>query len=174
MHHAAVALVASALAAAPGLKECPAQPGLGHSACPLNATCCVEQYFGASGCIFAGTTKCCSPGPPLELSTTLPNCLVIGDSVSVQYTGAVGTLLNASCQVQHAPWVGGGSANNAASGLDHLTHCHWLRTALRPDSGICPPSALRRIGGAWHAAQRLTHTTGECTATCSSRASGPE
>lgn len=136
MHHAAVALVASALAAAPGLKDCPAQPGLGHSACPLNATCCVEQYFGASGCIFAGTTKCCSPGPPLELSTTLPNCLVIGDSVSVQYTGAVGTLLNASCQVQHAPWVGGGSANNAASGLDHLTHCHWLRTALRPDLDV--------------------------------------
>ena len=131
-----VALVTSALAAAPGLKDCPAQPGLGRSACPLNATCCVEQYFGANGCIFAGTEKCCAPGPPLELSTTLPNCLVIGDSVSDQYTPPVAKLLNATCQVQHAPWVGGGSANNAANGLYNLQHCHWLRTALRPDRDV--------------------------------------
>jgi len=44
----------------------------------------VPRYFGAAGCIFANTTICCSPGPALEPSTTLPNCLIIGDSVSDQ------------------------------------------------------------------------------------------
>jgi hypothetical protein len=45
---------------------------------------CPTRYFGAAGCIFANTTICCSPGPALEPSTTLPNCLIIGDSVSDQ------------------------------------------------------------------------------------------
>ena len=42
-------------------------------------------------------------------------------------------LLKDVCQVQHAPWVGGGSANNVANGLANLMNCRWLRTALRPD-----------------------------------------
>lgn len=126
-------LLSSAIGAAPGLHDCPSNASLGRSACPDDASCCVDQYFGASGCIFAGTNHCCSPGPALEPSTTMPNCLIIGDSVSVQYTSSVAKLLNGTCMVQHAPWVGGGSANNAATGLFNLQNCHWLRTAMRPD-----------------------------------------
>ena len=33
------------------------------------------------------TASCCMPGPELPPSTTLPNCLVVGDSVSIGYTG---------------------------------------------------------------------------------------
>jgi hypothetical protein len=119
---------------------CPSMPGApGNSTCLLSETCCVEQYFGAPGCnvvLPTGGTVCCAPGPPLALSTTLPNCLVIGDSVSDQYTPSVAKLLNETCLVQHAPWVGGGSANNAANGLFNLLHCRWLRTALRPDLDV--------------------------------------
>ena len=48
----AVALVPVVVvrAAAPGLHDCPASAGLGHSACPNDAKCCTEQYFGAAGC----------------------------------------------------------------------------------------------------------------------------
>ena len=121
----------------PGLKNCPTSNiTLGHSACPLNASCCVHEYYRANGCMFADTEICCSPGPPLEPSTTLPNCLIIGDSVSEQYTPHVAELLKTTCKVQHSPWVGGGSANNAYNGLFHLKNCRWLRTAMRPDLHI--------------------------------------
>lgn len=30
----------------------------------------------------------------------------------------------------------GGSANDAANGLANLKHCHWLRTAQRPDRKV--------------------------------------
>ena len=90
------------------LKPCPPQPGsTGNSTCLASETCCVEQYFGAPGCLVplpSGGTTCCAPGPPLPLSSTLPNCLVIGDSVSDQYTPSVAVLLNKTCFVQHAPW----------------------------------------------------------------------
>jgi hypothetical protein len=66
----------------------------------------------------------------------MPNCLVIGDSVSDQYTPSVATLMKEKCLVQHSPWVGGGSADNAANGLFNLLHCRWLRTALRPDRAV--------------------------------------
>lgn len=127
-------MVASSVFGAPGLHDCPTDNVTkGHSACPADAKCCTHGYFGAPGCVFANTTNCCAPGPALEPSTTLPNCLIIGDSVSDQYTPSVAKLLQSTCQVQHAPWVGGGSANDASSGLYNLQHCRWLRTALRPD-----------------------------------------
>lgn len=84
----------------------------------------------------SGTTTCCAPGAALNISTTLPNCLIIGDSVSDQYTPSVAVLLSKKCLVQHAPWVGGGSADNAANGLFNLLNCRWLRTALRPDQNV--------------------------------------
>lgn len=104
-------LMLSTYGAAPGLHDCPTSNiSKGHSACPADATCCTHEYFGAPGCVFAGTTECCAPGPALEPSTTLPNCLIIGDSVSDQYTPSVADLLSTTCQVQHAPWVGGGES----------------------------------------------------------------
>lgn len=129
-------VLAAAAAAAP-LKPCTPSPNAtGTSFCLATEACCVEQYFGAPGCEVAqqgGGTTCCAPGPALAISTTMPNCLVIGDSVSDQYTPSVAKLLAKTCLVQHAPWVGGGSANNAANGLRNLLECRWLRTAVRPD-----------------------------------------
>ena len=119
------------------LKPCPpTNTSKGNANCFANETCCTAMYFGASGCevqLPNGGSYCCAPGPPLPISTTLPNCLVIGDSVSDQYTPSVASLLKDKCLVQHAPWVGGGSADNVANGLFNLLHCRWLRTALRPD-----------------------------------------
>ena len=118
-----------------GLHACPGN----KSACFDGEACCTHQYFGADGCevsLGAGRTTCCAPGPALPVSDTLPNCLIIGDSVSDQYTPSVAALLKDVCKVQHAPWVGGGSANNAANGLFNLQHCRWLRTALRPDQHV--------------------------------------
>jgi hypothetical protein len=119
------------------LKPCPpTNMSKGSAACFLNETCCTAQYFGASGCevlLPNGDKTCCAPGAALPISATLPNCLIIGDSVSDQYTPSVAVLLKDKCLVQHAPWVGGGSADNVANGLFNLLHCRWLRTALRPD-----------------------------------------
>lgn len=56
--------------------------------------------------------------------------------MSDQYTPSVAALLKDVCLVQHAPWVGGGSANNVANGLNNLQHCRWLRTAVRPDVDV--------------------------------------
>ena len=122
------------------LKPCPPTPNAtGHANCFSDEACCAGQYFGASGCMvktpFAGS-QCCAPGPPLAVSSTLPNVLVIGDSVSDQYTPSVAARLNRSALVQHAPYVGGGSANNVANGLFNLLNCRWLRTALRPDQAV--------------------------------------
>ena len=138
---AAVAAAVLLLAAeAIPLKPCPpTNVSTGNANCFFNETCCTEQYFGASGCevlLPNNQTTCCAPGPPLNISTTLPNCLVIGDSVSDQYTPSVASLMNATCLVQHAPWVGGGSANDVANGLFNLMNCRWLRTALRPDQDV--------------------------------------
>lgn len=129
-----------ALAQEQPLRPCPPTVNAsGFANCFVNETCCVEQYFGASGCevmLPNGQTTCCAPGPPLNISKTLPNCLVIGDSVSDQYTPSVAALLNTTCLVQHSPWVGGGSANDVANGLFNLQYCRWLRTALRPDQDV--------------------------------------
>ena len=90
------------------LKPCPPAPGQGLANCFANETCCGGGYFGASGCevmLPDGKSVCCAPGPAFNVSTTMPNCLVIGDSVSDQYTPSVAKLLNTTCLVQHAPWV---------------------------------------------------------------------
>ena len=137
MSRAAAFLAAVIPVAVAQLKPCPpTNTSRGNANCFLNETCCTAQYFGASGCevvLPSGSKTCCAPGAALNISTTLPNCLIIGDSVSDQYTPSVAQLLSKTCLVQHAPWVGGGSADNAANGLFNLLHCRWLRTALRPD-----------------------------------------
>ena len=43
--------------------------------------------------------------------------LVIGDSVSDQYTPSVAARHKDKCREQHAPWVGGGSANNVPTSV---------------------------------------------------------
>ena len=97
--------------------------------CPASATCCIEQWSPTTqGCSLAKTPSvCCKPGPPKPPSTTLPNCLIIGDSVSIGYTGVVVKELEGVCQVQHGPWdLHDGGAETTA----YATACldNWLVT----------------------------------------------
>jgi hypothetical protein len=117
--------------------------------CPDSAICCNANYSDTSfGCRLAGgmpfeqphairssdwgipewppspTQSCCMPGPKLEPSTTLPNCMVLGDSVSIGYTGVAAKLLADVCQLQHAPWDerdgGAGSTSVGVACLDNF------------------------------------------------------
>ena len=136
---ACVAALLASSARAQQLKPCPPTVNAsGHANCLSDESCCVEQYFGASGCLVqtAVGKVCCAPGPALPISATLKNVLIIGDSVSDQYTPSVAQKLASSALVQHSPWVGGGSANDVANGLFNLKYCRWLRTALRPDQAV--------------------------------------
>ena len=99
----------------------------GPAACPAEAKCCTCLFCEAGGCVYPNSTECWSPGPGQDISSDLPNCLIIGDSVSNQYTPVVTSLLNSTCKVQHAPWVGGGSANNAENGLKNLQGKAYMR-----------------------------------------------
>jgi hypothetical protein len=72
-----------------------------------------------------GTTADCSFGPPLNLSTSLKNVLMIGDSVSNGYfleatpLHNVPELLKDTALVQHAPFSpGSGGAGPTAHGFD--------------------------------------------------------
>ena len=78
---------------------------------------------------------CCKPGPPNPPSHNLPNCLILGDSVSIGYTSVVTDILKSTCQVQHGPWdVADGGAGSTAEALpcldnylvtQHQTPVHW-------------------------------------------------
>eukprot|EP01001_Neometanema_parovale_P009746 NODE_598_length_2268_cov_103.971562_g568_i0.p2 GENE.NODE_598_length_2268_cov_103.971562_g568_i0~~NODE_598_length_2268_cov_103.971562_g568_i0.p2 ORF type:complete len:257 (-),score=60.80 NODE_598_length_2268_cov_103.971562_g568_i0:146-916(-) len=94
--------------------------------CPAGGACCPSQYSPTKfGCRLPVGTTCCKPGPSRPASTTLKNCLVIGDSVSIGYTGVVASLLKEKCFVQHGPWdVSDGGALNTAYGQDCLDN--WL------------------------------------------------
>lgn len=136
---AVLAASAAAPPPQPSLTPCPPTVNAsGRASCLAGETCCVEQYFGASGCMVqtAAGKVCCAPGPALPVSATLKNVLIIGDSVSDQYTPSVASKLAGSALVQHSPWVGGGSANDVANGYFNLKNCRWLRTALRPDQVV--------------------------------------
>ena len=78
----------------------------------------------------------CKPGAHLPPSTSLPNVLIIGDSVSIGYTPPVAAHLVAQAFVQHSPWdTGDGGAEETAYGV--LCLDYFLRdpngTRLRPD-----------------------------------------
>lgn len=63
------------------------------------------------------------PGSALPPSTTLPNCLVIGDSVSIGYTGVATKALTSVCQLQHGPWdVSDGGAGATSEGQTCLAN----------------------------------------------------
>ena len=61
------------------------------------------------------------------MNDTIANCIVIGDSVSIGYTGLVAKNLSRLCKVQHAPWdVEDGGAGSTARGVACLDN--WLVT----------------------------------------------
>ena len=47
----------------------------------------------------------CKPGAPLPFSKTLPNVLIIGDSVSIGYTPKIAADMASIAFVQHSPSV---------------------------------------------------------------------
>ena len=127
-----------------GLQVCPGTPA--NASAPVQVTCagtcCPHSYFGDGsatvagwGCSSSSSSSssssggtCCAPGPKEPPSATLPNCLIIGDSVSEGYLPHVASALATTCKVQHGPWCGGGSAGNVAGALPCVRN--WLRSAM--------------------------------------------
>ncbi len=129
--------------------------------CPYaNATCCANNQTccpGGSVCVDTGmySTTCravdgraplpkgertgksvCKSGAALPPSKTLPNVLIIGDSVSIGYTPYVAKLMQRMAFVQHSPYdVSDGGAEETAYGvqcLDYLLRSPQGRP-LKPD-----------------------------------------
>ena len=92
-------------------------------------TSCVPSVPGSSNNTGASTAvnttgACvCKPGPKLPMSATVPNVLIIGDSVSIGYTPFVAKALGAATAlVQHAPSGGDGGAEETAYGVQCLDY----------------------------------------------------
>lgn len=132
-----------------------AYSGNGEGCCPYeNATCCPNKQT----CCPAGTTcqdtggyntvcvgaranetvglSVCKSGAKNPFSTTLPNVLIIGDSVSIGYTPLVATAMAKIALVQHSPFdTRDGGAEETAYGvqcLDQFLHSPG-GVYLRPD-----------------------------------------
>ena len=127
----------------------------GEGCCPYdNATCCPnKQTCCPSGttCVDTGTygSTCkgaasnetvglsvCKSGAALPLSKTLPNVLILGDSVSIGYTPFVVQYMSSIALVQHSPYdTRDGGAEETAYGMQCLDY--MLRSPggifLKPD-----------------------------------------
>lgn len=115
--------------------------------CPNNQTCCptgttcVDSGSYATTCKGAAANESiglsvCKPGAALPFSNTLPNVLIIGDSVSIGYTPNVTAAMSQLALVQHSPYdVRDGGAEETAYGVQCLDY--MLRSPagnlLRPD-----------------------------------------
>ena len=99
------------------LSQPPIQCGNTTTFCPAEGKCCFAKYSPTKyGCqlpipqpnnVFfppSPTASCCMPGPQLPASSTQPNCLVIGDSVSIGYVGVSTKNLSDIALLQHGPW----------------------------------------------------------------------
>ena len=104
--------------------------GNGYTCCPAGAECrdsgdgysVVTECVAPSGAASAGL-QICKPGRALAFSTALPNCLVVGDSVSIGYTPHVAAALADACAVQHAPLdTSDGGAEETAYGEQCLDY----------------------------------------------------
>ena len=85
----------------------------------------------------AAQSTCCKPGPQRAGAPGRRNCLVVGDSVSIGYTGVAAKALADVCDVQHGPWdEHDGGALNTLYGVACLDD--WLvtqnQTAVRWDA----------------------------------------
>lgn len=94
----------------------------GQGCCPMdNAVCCSnKQTCCPQGTTCAGSgylmtcqgappnqtasVSVCKPGAAMPMSTTLPNILIIGDSVSIGYTPDVARRMAKVALVQHSPY----------------------------------------------------------------------
>jgi hypothetical protein len=95
--------------------------------------------FLHAGVALATTTtrshRICRPAPPRVVAAAddddgglLPVCLVVGDSVSLGYTGDLTALLKGTCSVVHAPFSGDGGACDT----NYALQCAelWLNSTL--------------------------------------------
>lgn len=67
-----------------------------------------------------GGQQVCKSGGPLPLSRTLPNVIILGDSVSIGYEPKVAALMKTTALVQHSPWGGDGGAEETHYGWECL------------------------------------------------------
>jgi hypothetical protein len=119
--------------------------GNNYTACPAAHTCAdsgrgamvvstCHPRGGGGGDTVIGR-QVCKQGAPLPLSSTLPNILIVGDSVSIGYTPLIASYMASEAFVQHSPWGGDGGAEEAAYGVQCLDYL--LRapdgTPLSPD-----------------------------------------
>lgn len=104
----------------------------GHGA--MVVTTCVPDAPGSIENSIMGR-QVCKQGAPAPLSSSQPNVLIVGDSVSIGYTPLIAQFMAPVAAVQHSPWGGDGGAEEAAYGLQCLDYL--LRapngTPLRPD-----------------------------------------
>lgn len=74
---------------------------------------CAPDSVGAIGCVNAssppGRGECCNAGVPYAQNTTLPNCLLIGDSVTNGLFPYAASALAGVCAVQHIENVDAGA-----------------------------------------------------------------
>ncbi|GMH66111.1 hypothetical protein TrLO_g12459 [Triparma laevis f. longispina] len=108
-----------------GVKACNANTDELKSSCPSDRDCCAAQYSPSGyGCTTVDGAGCCLVGAALgsdELNPDLPNCLVMGDSVSIGYEYPVSQALKDVCNVQHSPWdVSNGGWGQSATALNCL------------------------------------------------------
>eukprot|EP00051_Salpingoeca_urceolata_P023092 m.387898 g.387898 ORF g.387898 m.387898 type:complete len:336 (-) comp20066_c18_seq4:26-1033(-) len=123
----------------------------GYTCCPSGHTCkdsganwsVVTTCEPTAASVRTGNSKnvsvlgneVCKQGAPIPLSTSQPNILIVGDSVSIGYTPFVAEIMQSEAFVQHSPWGGDGGAEEAEYG--YLCLEYLLRapngTALLPD-----------------------------------------
>jgi hypothetical protein len=110
-----------------------AQCGTSTTWCLTAQDCCHPPggkpggSYSGYGCMALSSHRvCCKPGPKDPPSEDLPNCLIIGDSVSLGYTAGVAYRLRGKCKVQHGPWSSGGGAENVRYGRECVDN--WLVT----------------------------------------------
>lgn len=96
--------------------------------------CAGHSAVGDAGCSgpsstwtpYNSTSTCCGRGVPLPASTTLPNCLIIGDSTAAGQASLVARALEGECQTQLYESVG----------ADAEATCWGTHRASAPDGAV--------------------------------------
>ena len=110
----------------------------GQTCCPAGTSCndtgkyltqCIPQGSTPPGASTTAGLSVCKPGAALPPSKSLPNVLIIGDSVSIGYTPPVAADMAKVALVQHSPWdTRDGGAEETAYGVQCLKY--FLRSPL--------------------------------------------
>ena len=116
-----------------------------QTCCPAGNTCVEAGPYGTTcvptnGGVNTTGLSVCKSGPNVPLSTTQPNILIIGDSVSIGYTPHVAERMKDKALVLHSPLdVRDGGAEETAYGmqcLEYFLHAP-AGNMLQPDVIMC-------------------------------------